>query len=101
VSLSDYERKVLSEIERDFHQSATRIRDHRKHLVYLIATSVLAAGLVAAVVLTGIGLFPALAATVTASVLGVACGLLVGRGWRHRALSIDTHAFARRRSTAA
>jgi Flp pilus assembly protein TadB len=80
MALSDYERRVLDEIEAELRLQPAR-RWHLGRTVVLLAACVLvAAGVItlAAIVL------PSAFAVAVASALGVAVGYLIGILWRRR-----------------
>jgi small-conductance mechanosensitive channel len=97
VPLSDYERRVLSDIERDFSVAAVHRRRHQARAITLSGLAVLIAALAAAMTLGGLHLLPTIAAIVLAGVLGLAAGALGGRLLRLRSLSMYRVAQLRRR----
>jgi hypothetical protein len=82
VTLSEYERRVISDIERGFALADTSRRRRRRRVTYLAAISVGGCAVACTLVLTGLDLLPAAAAASIAAVVGVGLGITVGRLWR-------------------
>jgi hypothetical protein len=81
VTLSEYERRVISDIERGF-ALADSSRRRRRRVIYLAAISLGSCAVACTLVLTGLDLLPAAAAASIAAVVGVGLGITVGRLWR-------------------
>jgi hypothetical protein len=84
VTLSEYERRVLSDMERGFTIADTGRRRRRRRTVCMSALAVVAAVVAAALSLTGLYLLPAAAGAALAGVAGLGVGLLVARLWIDR-----------------
>jgi hypothetical protein len=80
VALSDYERRVLDEIEAELHLRPAHPWRLGRTIALLVLCSLVAAGLI---VLAVLALSPPFVAVV-ASMLGVAVGYVGGITWRRR-----------------
>jgi hypothetical protein len=84
VTLSEYERRVLGEMEQGFTLADHTRRRHRRHVICISALSAAGALVATALILTGLYLLPAVAGTAVAAVAGAGAGLLAAQLWLAR-----------------
>jgi sugar phosphate permease len=73
--LSDFERRVLAQLESDLDAATIRHVQSRRRLLRLVLTTALGCAIAALVVLAAATHMPAVVSTVLGAVLGVAAGL--------------------------